>query len=434
MMPKQSLLEGGLPLRLLYFFAFVASAAAAAACTSDLSCSLNGVCDTSSGVCACDSPWVGASCEQLAFAVTPASAKNIYLTSDPRNTWSGPIVADASGVFHAFVPLYPVGSLGKVLSTLHGTASVITGPYDWTTLPQLPIPSINPAYLSWAGASGATVHSLWAGGKVFTASSLNGPFTAVAGFTYPGGNPAPIYHNGVFYMTNQFTLQIFTTPSVAAGSRWEVYANISHAALPSDDYHVEDPRLWVDARGNWHVINHAYSNVEFEHCASSAASAHWFSVDGREWTFSPQPYGHTVSYDDGSEHTYVTLERPYLHVDASGRITHIILAADIVTGDEGCANRTSHAHNGKVPCDNCKVSGASKQGPQCSAHAPLPPLTSLASLSACSGTTTRGRPLLRWVREVVWLCVEGGQRVRVSRCGGQGCAPAPAGPGSRCRR
>lgn len=29
-------------------------------CTSDANCSLNGVCDAGSGLCACDAPWRGA--------------------------------------------------------------------------------------------------------------------------------------------------------------------------------------------------------------------------------------------------------------------------------------------------------------------------------------------------------------------------------------
>ena len=40
--------------------------------------------------------------------------------------------------------------------------------------------------------------------------------------------------------------------------------------------------------------------------------------------------------------------------DDAGEPTHLHLAADMVTGDEGCANRTKHAHHGHTPCDNCK--------------------------------------------------------------------------------
>ena len=89
--------------------ALAASAAASSPCATDLDCTLNGVC--SSGACACDAPWTGAACDKLAFAVTPASAKDIYNVSDVRNTWNGPIARASDGTLHAFVPLYKQGSL-----------------------------------------------------------------------------------------------------------------------------------------------------------------------------------------------------------------------------------------------------------------------------------------------------------------------------------
>lgn len=65
-------------------------------------------------------------------------------------------------------------------------------------------------------------------------------------------------------------------------------------------------------------------------------------------------YSHTVHYDDGTSHTYTTLERPNLHFDSKGQMTHLNVAADLITGDEGCAARTRHSHFGHCPCDNCK--------------------------------------------------------------------------------
>ena len=115
--------------------------------------------------------------------------------------------------------------------------------------------------------------------------------------------------------------------------------------------------MWVDARGHWHIINHAYNNYEYRNCASSVLSSHFFSYDGKKWHFLPQgvqPYTHTVQYDDGTSHMFVTMERPTMHFDVHGQLTHIHLAADLVSGDEGCGNRTAHAHFGHSPCDNCK--------------------------------------------------------------------------------
>jgi hypothetical protein len=43
-----------------------------------------------------------------------------------------------------------------------------------------------------------------------------------------------------------------------------------------------------------------------------------------------------------------------LRVYQHGQLTHIHLAADLVTQAEGCADRTNHTHYGHCPCDNCK--------------------------------------------------------------------------------
>jgi len=112
--------------------------------------------------------------------------------------------------------------------------------------------------------------------------------------------------------------------------------------------------LWIDKRGNWHIINHAYDVAQYDNCAKSILSTHFYSEDGKKWRCADdEPYGHTVQFDDGTNHTYTTLERPNIHFDAAGQMTHLGLAADLVTGDEGCANRPWRG-GGKTACTNCK--------------------------------------------------------------------------------
>lgn len=324
-------------------------------CHTDLDCRLNGKCDASTAQCSCFKPWVGSTCDTMQYKITPSASKNIYNTSDPRNTWNGPIVTDPTGLFHIYVPLYKVGSLGGPTTVLHGIAKNVTGPWDWDSRPQISTHGgENPAAVVYKDDAGKLQYTLWIGGKVLQAESADGPFNEIEGFSYPGGNPAPIYKDGAFYMTNQGTTQIFTIPKLEG--TWSVFSNINHTQIPepAEYYHTEDPFMWIDQNGNWHIINHAYRNDEYLHCGNSTVSAHWYSTDGKDWKWSPQPYTHTVEYDDGSSHTYTTLERPNIHFDANGQMTHLNVAADLVTGDEGCANRTEHSHFGHCPCDNCK--------------------------------------------------------------------------------
>jgi hypothetical protein len=316
----------------------------------------------------------------LKYKVTPAGAKNIYNTSDPRNTWNGPIYQGSDGKYHCYNPLYNVGSLGGPPTIMHGIAESITGPWDWTSQQHICDKcGENPAFVAFE-EKGKMVYTLWVGGAIWKATTPYGPFTKMEGVSYPGGNPAPVFHKGAFYLTNQKTTEVLTT-TLPLSKNWTTFATIAHPTRPPQ-WKAEDPFMWIDKNENWyayvcmviiqfsflcnrrHIINHAYDNLQYENCGTSTASDHFFSVDGKDWHIQSVggggvqngvgPYGHTVQYDDGTSHTFTTLERPNLHFDSNGQLTHINLAVDLVTGDEGCGNRTKHAHFGHTPCDNCK--------------------------------------------------------------------------------
>merc|ERR1712194_338961 len=102
--------------------------------------------------------------------------------------------------------------------------------------------------------------------------------------------------------TNQGTKEVQTAK--APGGPWTKFADIA----PHLDRGVqEDPFMWVDRRGNWHIINHAYDESQASHCGNSTLSAHVFSEDGKTWHMlepNVEPYTHTVQYEDGTAHTY----------------------------------------------------------------------------------------------------------------------------------
>eukprot|EP00038_Savillea_parva_P004728 m.141435 g.141435 ORF g.141435 m.141435 type:complete len:94 (-) comp11559_c0_seq6:58-339(-) len=68
-----------------------------------------------------------------------------------------------------------------------------------------------------------------------------------------------------------------------------------------------------------------------------------------------EPYTHTVHYEDGTSHTYTTMERPNAHFNAAGQMTHLNVAADLMTQDAGCAtyDKCPAAHP-RCACTNCK--------------------------------------------------------------------------------
>ena len=154
------------------------------------------------------------------------------------------------GKYHLYDPLYPHEALYGAYTILHGVADNVTGPYTWNTHPQLDICGrncINPAFLQFTDAAGKTQYTLWVDGKVFVADNLDGPFAPFPGFNFHGdlGNPAPLWHNGAFYVTTQQTREVWTTP--ALDQPWTLYANIT---VPRQAAY-EDPYMWIDKRGNW---------------------------------------------------------------------------------------------------------------------------------------------------------------------------------------
>ena len=76
----------------------------------------------------------------------------------------------------------------------------------------------NPAFVIFPGEGSKKVFSLWVGGKIWIASSPDGPFALMPKATYPGGNPAPVYHDGAFYLTNQKTTEIYTTTKLGTAT------------------------------------------------------------------------------------------------------------------------------------------------------------------------------------------------------------------------
>ena len=80
---------------------------------------------------------------------------------------------------------------------------------------------------------------------------------------------------------------IYTTPRLVPGAKWTLFAKISHDNVPAD-WLPEDPDMWTDRRGSWHIVNHAYNPHEWQHCSTSLLSTHFFSADsGKTWSFLP---------------------------------------------------------------------------------------------------------------------------------------------------
>ena len=73
----------------------------------------------------------------------------------------------------------------------------------------------------------------------------------------------------------------------------------------------EDPNIWQDGNGNFHILTHAHGG------------RHFFSADARTWHPAPsgphtEAYPKTANYTDGSTALFGRRERPHLIFDSEG--------------------------------------------------------------------------------------------------------------------
>lgn len=120
------------------------------------------------------------------------------------------------------------------------------------------------------------------------------------------------------------------------------------SSVPTICFNWEDQNLWIDKRGNFHTLMHAFRGqpCEYPICDReanprfcSAAGGHAYSENGQDWYVSPvMPYSPVAVWEDGTNTTFRARERPHLIFDPKqpGVPTHLINGV----GDPGCGGNT----------------------------------------------------------------------------------------------
>jgi len=207
--------------------------------------------------------------------------------------------------------------------------------------------------------------------SALTSPSPDGPYTARPRMTN-GANCEPFFHpNGTLYMAcpsggtttapncnnkNAF-LHMSKAASMADAMAGRYEAMEVKVALggtgedfvspPAICFNWEDQNLWIDKRGNFHTLMHAYRGQPCDYpvcdrvhneAFCTAVGGHAYSADGFNWYISPVvAYTPTVTWEDGSSVTYRARERPHLIFDPkTGDMTHFVNGV----GDPGCGGNT----------------------------------------------------------------------------------------------
>lgn len=349
-----------------------------AECSSDLDCSLNGLCQN--GACLCDKPWFGAECALL--DVLPVNFPQGYGMLPNQTTWGGGILVEEvedHKVYHLYVvrmtnncTLEHWTSNSRVD---HAVSDSPTGPFRFLDV-AIPVQSHNPmpvrlpdgtfaifhigfgtgdinggtdcnnnsgsesrydldqrmeSELAELGAMGSTIH---------VSSSLYGPWSPLNNTLGKCNNPAPLVHpNGTIFVGCNHNALL--RAESLAGPYEEV------ARFPGstpDGYTLEDPQLYLDHRGHFHIIHHAYKLFpNASNCENDIVASHSYSVDGIDWHLSKiPPYGTELKLVNGKSITLATRERPKPLIQ-NGQMTHLVQSA---CGVPNCYSNTG--------CVNCK--------------------------------------------------------------------------------
>lgn len=344
------------------------------ACTDDASCSLNGICE--SRVCKCDPGWKGSDCGVL--DLRPALRNSGYNhTAEQTSSWGASIVRDPkdSKLYHMFFsyfehhcplkswmpfstiahatsrtgPAGPYESPVQVIGTFAHNPTVIWSPYDKQYLlyhigcPQ-PMPDVcGPVKFKCGvpdGQSGITVHSSpdlanWKShGIVFngTTDKTRWDKTATNPSAWPmysKDNKTPgillVYRGNNQNETNFSSGNIAVSPTGMDGP----YTRIQKDPLMM--YRYEDPFIWQDKRGNYHMLVHSQRDTGAGGLAgvkSVGRHAYARSYKG-PWTYGYDvslAYSALVNFTDGTSINYSRRERPQLLFSDDGNMTPQFLA------------------------------------------------------------------------------------------------------------
>jgi len=143
---------------------------------------------------------------------------------------------------------------------------------------------------------------------------------------------------------------MYITSASSWDGEWQPMRSL-HKTGGDPDRHWEDPTLWFDRRGNWHILYHVYCLKPFsEH--KECYSGHAFSADGFEWTFSDvEPFNGTVDFADGTATTFSTRERPQVIFAKGDSTTPVGFVGGVSSQPIGPVCDTCY----KGTCSQCKI-------------------------------------------------------------------------------
>ena len=356
-------------------------------CTSNLDCSLNGVCSKETAMCICDAPWKDSAkeaCSVLDVLPHPngyvpaygggATRRSTSWEKQSITSWGGNIVRGEDQKYHMFVSTMDEGKgLGSWGTQSRIDHAIADDPMDRFAFVSTALPKeahnasplkyeVNGSYVIFhVGAANGT-----GGASTFAhfSDSVDGPWHALGNSLANCNNPAPVFlsNGSTLVLCSVGGYALYHTSDLFHGNGWTKSLDLTLPpswSQPMPYGHgkaYEDPFLWQDARGNLHMLHHLYdfrNGFPLDPAAPHPlqVSAHAFSAPPfLEWHYNidAQPYDPRITFENGTVQNFSTWERPHLLFDAKTRTpTHLI-------------NGVQSYYNGpRGACDGCKKSGGS---------------------------------------------------------------------------
>ncbi|KAM3530301.1 hypothetical protein MY4038_004983 [Beauveria bassiana] len=356
-------------------------------CATDQDCSLNGLCHLVSGSCACDAGWTGPDCGVL--DLRPAKRRSGYnRTAEGTSSWGARIVRDPvdDGLHHLFAAEFAHGCgldywapysrivraesregaagpyvfADEVAGTFAHNPTVVRSPADQVYLMYY-IGCATEVDASSGRCTGkkfscgpGNANNGESGISVMTSSDLR-TWTS-AGQVFSGTNSSTDWDADV---TNPSAFPLYAagrdeTPAILLAYRGCPYdclgreqINLAVAAtgyrgpyrrVQPDPVFLadnEDPFVWRDKRGHWHMLTHSLE-AEGGFGNGPKVGRHAYARDyAGPWTLSTTTqrrslaFDTTVRWDDGGEVRFYRRERPQLMFSEDGEMTPLLLTTGV---------------------------------------------------------------------------------------------------------
>lgn len=341
------------------------------ACTSDHDCSLNGICKDSQ--CRCDLGWKSDDCGVL--DIRPAKPHSGYnLTAQGTSSWGSRIVRDPHdrGLYHLFAAEFTHGCgldywapYSRIIraESRRGPA----GPYTFAaqiqgTFAHNPTVVYQPEEKQWLmyyigckqevvadkctfkpftcgpgnennGESGVSVLSSWdlrhwyPHGQVAkgdNSANWDADFTNPSAFPLDGKEMLLVYRGCPYNCSGAEQINVATAPSYKGP-----YTKLQKT--PVFENGNEDPFVWKDKRGNYHMLLHSLE-PEGGFGNGPKVGRHAFATSyAGPWTFGDKSlaFSTEVQYKDGRKIDFFRRERPQLYFSEDGNMTPLLMTTGV---------------------------------------------------------------------------------------------------------